>query len=212
MLIDAIARQLPGALNDAQSALRGVVRRRTARLSALHAARGVRGSRGARRADVRATTQQIARWRLAAVAGAHAAAAARLAGGPASDEGRAMRRRRCGRRIRGGLTANDAHQGAPCAARYGLRTRNTKGDHAMNIIADARAGRDRAPQQDDPGLRAGRHRHRQRERRRRRAQARAGLRRRRDRQAQPRPQLRRSPCARSRAARASSGRSRRIRR
>ena len=25
----------------------------------------------------------------------------------------------------GGLTANDAHQGAPCAARYGLRTRNT---------------------------------------------------------------------------------------
>ena len=80
MLIDAMVRQLPGALNDARVGGAGIVRRRAARLSALHAA----GERTTASAvpDVLLSGHHaaIARWRLQAVAGPHVGAAAGPAG------------------------------------------------------------------------------------------------------------------------------------
>ncbi len=53
VLIDAVARLIPGALGDERSSVEESPRSRAAGLAALHTARGVRGSRGTAGAIVR---------------------------------------------------------------------------------------------------------------------------------------------------------------
>ena len=89
MLIDAIVRLLPGALNDARIGAAGFVRRRAARLPALHAAGGVRRASGARTCCCRGITRRSGAGGSQAVAAADVAAAARPARGPGAVEGRA---------------------------------------------------------------------------------------------------------------------------
>ena len=65
-LIDAVVRQLPGALGDERLGGGGVVRRRAARLPAVHAARGLAASAGAEVPEVLLSGhhENIRRWRL----------------------------------------------------------------------------------------------------------------------------------------------------
>ena len=82
MLIDAIVRQLPGVLNDARVGGAGFVRRRAARLPALHAAGAGRRASACPTCCCRATTRRSA-LAAEAVAGQDVGAAA----GPAARTG-----------------------------------------------------------------------------------------------------------------------------
>ena len=87
MLIDAIARLLPGALNDEQSAREDSFA--DGLLDCPHYTRP-EVYEGMAVPDVLLSGHhaQIRRWRLDAIAAAHAGAAARPAGGACADEGR----------------------------------------------------------------------------------------------------------------------------
>ena len=63
-LIDAVVRQLPGALGDEQLGAGGVVRRRAARLPAVHAAGGVRRASRVPEVLLSGHHENIRRWRL----------------------------------------------------------------------------------------------------------------------------------------------------
>ena len=86
MLIDAMARQLPGALNDEQSAREDSFA--DGLLDCPHYTRP-EVYEGMAVPDVLLSGHhaEIRRWRLQAVAGAHVGAAAGPAGGPGADEG-----------------------------------------------------------------------------------------------------------------------------
>ena len=90
MLIDAIVRQLPGALNDA--AVRAARSRSSAGCSTARTTRGPRCTRAMAVPDVLLSGHHalIRRWRLKAVAGAYDGAAAR----PARTAGRCRRKNR----------------------------------------------------------------------------------------------------------------------
>ncbi len=76
VVVDAVARLLPGTLGDAESAVQESFYGRAARLAALHATGGVGGARGASGAHRRQPRRDRA-LAAQAVAGAHVAAAAR---------------------------------------------------------------------------------------------------------------------------------------
>ena len=78
VVIDAVIRLLPGAI-DELSTERGVVRRRAARIPAVHAPADVPRDRTSRRSSPAATTAPSRRWRAEGVAAADARAAPRPA-------------------------------------------------------------------------------------------------------------------------------------
>ena len=63
VIVDAVARLVPGVVGDEQSVGARFVLARVARLPALHAAGGVPGPRGARRAALGASRARSTRWR-----------------------------------------------------------------------------------------------------------------------------------------------------
>ena len=224
ILLDAIARLQPGVLGDARSHEQDSFSRRLARLPPLQppgaaGRRRRRGPRGpARRQPWPRSTPGAASSRslLTGRRRPDLIAAAR-AGGPDRRPGRGDARAAPRQSYNFGFfdplprwscAPTTAHRPAhrPGKRHVGARTRSPGAPHEPD--PDPRARRDRSPRQDDPRFRPRRHRDRQRQRRRRHAQA--GRRRS---KASSSPSAtaastRASSCARSRAARASSGPSR----
>ena len=181
----------------------GFLRRRAARLSALHAARAVwwraragGAAVGQPRGDP-PLARRSRRWE------GHGSGVRTCCG-----SGRSRRKsRRCWRNTSASgasRSSSEARRPTAAPARHNQKSRasggallcaqghrpsDRNGERSMNIIEKLEQEEIARLGKTDSRVRAGRHRDRQRERRRRRAQARAGLRRCGHREAQPRPQL-----------------------
>ena len=184
-LIDAVVRQLPGALGDEASAVEesfadGLLD--CPQYTRPEAYAGVKVPE----VLMSGHHENIRRWRLKQALGRTWLQAARPAGG-----------------------ADAERRGAEAAGRIPAGTRESED---MNLIQTLEQEEIKRLKQDDPRLLARRHGDRQRQRGRGRAQALAGLRGHGDRQAQHAASTPRSSCARSPRARASSAPSRPTRR